>query len=335
MGLWPTEKALQMWIMYHWKPKGSTDLHLRSKGFFTVVFISIEDKDKIFEGGPYFYAATGLYMQPWIMNFVPEKETFTLVPIWVRLYSLPLDYWQTKLLAAIGNKLGCFVKASEAKKRGKYTSYARNCVEMDLSGALLDEVILEVFDEDWVQTVDYEHIPFRCHKCHEHGHLFRDFPLSKIENRSKQNAIKDTKSFQKVASKGKGGKKGPKHLCNENQKASQNKYQALEENEEIANEDQTMKDDPNEKKETGNCNPIQKMGNDKEIIMNESKLELDQEMTHSETDLEDHELQKILEKEHLDLEGFLMQGTTRGIDSLPQEDCNIIQQLFLKLKKMG
>jgi len=52
---------------------------------------------------------------------------------------------------------------------------------MDLSGALPDEVILEVFDEEWVQTVDYEHIPFRCRKCHEHGHLFKDCPLSKIE----------------------------------------------------------------------------------------------------------------------------------------------------------
>ena len=52
-------------------------------------------------------------------------------------------------------------------------------------------------------------------------------------------------------------------------------------------------------------------------------------MTQSETDLEDHELQEILDKEHLDLEGFLMQGTMGGIDSLPQEDCNKIQQLFL------
>lgn len=28
MGVWPTEKALQTWIKYHWKPKGSIDLHL-------------------------------------------------------------------------------------------------------------------------------------------------------------------------------------------------------------------------------------------------------------------------------------------------------------------
>lgn len=55
MGLWPTKKALQTWIKYHWKPKGSIYLHLGSKGFFTIVFSNIEDKDRIFEGGPYFF----------------------------------------------------------------------------------------------------------------------------------------------------------------------------------------------------------------------------------------------------------------------------------------
>ena len=45
MGLWPTEKDLQTWIKCHWKPKGIIDLRLGSKGFFTVVFANIEDKD--------------------------------------------------------------------------------------------------------------------------------------------------------------------------------------------------------------------------------------------------------------------------------------------------
>ena len=44
---------------------------------------------------------------------------------------------------------------------------------------------------------------------------------------------------------------------------------------------------------------------------------------------EEHELQEIIDKEHLDLEGFLIQGTTRWLDSLPQEELNRIQQLFL------
>jgi len=51
MGIWPTEKSLQMWIKYHWKPKGSIELHLGSNGLFTMVFANIEDKDRVFEGG--------------------------------------------------------------------------------------------------------------------------------------------------------------------------------------------------------------------------------------------------------------------------------------------
>jgi len=99
------------------------------------------------------------------MNFVLERETFTSVPFWVRLYSLPLDYWQLESLKVIGNKLGHFVKIPKATMWGKYTSFAHICVDMDISISLLIEIILEVFDEEWVQAVDYEHIPCKCHKC--------------------------------------------------------------------------------------------------------------------------------------------------------------------------
>jgi len=71
-------------------------------------------------------------------------------------------------------------------------------------------------------------------------------------------------------------------------------------------------------------------------MRSETEMEMDQEMTQSEMNLEDHEPQEILDKENLDLEGFLMQGTKGGIDSLPQEDCNRIQQLFLwKTQEQG
>lgn len=81
MGLWPTERALCHWIKLHWRPKVDVKLHLGAKGFFTVVFTNLEDKDKVFDGGPYFFSSVGLYMRPWKANFAPEKETFTSVPV--------------------------------------------------------------------------------------------------------------------------------------------------------------------------------------------------------------------------------------------------------------
>ena len=70
------EKTFHAWIRNHWKPKGEINLHLGSKGFFTVVFTSLADKDRVFKGGPYFYVVAGLYMQPWVMNlFQNEKRS--------------------------------------------------------------------------------------------------------------------------------------------------------------------------------------------------------------------------------------------------------------------
>lgn len=221
------------------------------------------------------------------------------------------------------------MKASEATGRGKYTSYARICVEMDLSGTLPDKLILEFFDEEWVQTVGYEHIPFKHHRCHENGHLFRDCPLSKVDNKGEHKIVKDTENFQKLVSKGKGGWKGSRQQRSEGQKINTNRFQVLEEKEEMRREDQAMLEGPKEKEKEENYIITWEICNRKETMNNETEIEMDMEMTQSETNIEDHELQEILENEHLDLEGFLLQGTTRGIDSLPEEDCNRIQQLFL------
>ena len=68
-------------------------MHLGAKGFFTVVFLNLEDKDRIFDGGPYFFTSVGLYMRPWKPNFVPEKKTFMQVPVSIHLFVLPIDYW--------------------------------------------------------------------------------------------------------------------------------------------------------------------------------------------------------------------------------------------------
>jgi len=57
----------------------------------------------------------------------------------------------------------------------------------------------------------------------------------------------------------------------------------------------------------------------KQSMISDTELEMDQEMTQSEMEQEDHELHEILDKEHLDLEGFLIQGTMGGVDRYHKE----------------
>ena len=92
VGIWPKEKDLIKWISSVWNPKGHYDLQLGSKGFFTIIFFNQEDRDRILEGGPYFFFYAGLYLRPWKERFNPETEDLTVAPVWIRLFSLPGEY---------------------------------------------------------------------------------------------------------------------------------------------------------------------------------------------------------------------------------------------------
>jgi hypothetical protein len=160
LGLWPSERDLIKWIQHWWKPKGHYELQLGSKGFFTIILHNLEDRNRIFDGGPYFYNSTGFFLRFWTEKFNPEQEDFAHAPVWIRLYSLPQEFWLEEVLAGIGNTIGIYVKSSEATKQRRYTSYARICVYLNIAKPLPGSITLEYHDEDWSQTIDYEHIPF-------------------------------------------------------------------------------------------------------------------------------------------------------------------------------
>lgn len=63
----------------------------------------------------------------------------------------------------------------------------------------------------------------------------------------------------------------------------------------------------------------------KDDLSSRMEISRDHEMTPSEDIMEDHELHEILERENLDLEKFLEQGFTRGVDTLLKEDFDRIQ----------
>jgi hypothetical protein len=70
MGIWPSEKSLQLWIKSRWKVKGQIDLQLGSKGFFTTVFSELREKDKVFEEGPISLTHQVLHIILWTERFI-------------------------------------------------------------------------------------------------------------------------------------------------------------------------------------------------------------------------------------------------------------------------
>jgi hypothetical protein len=81
-------------------------------------------------------------------KFSLETKNFAYAPVWIRLYSLPHEFWLEEVLAGIGNTIGVYVKSSEATKQRRYTSYARICVYLNISKPLPGSIALEYHDEN-------------------------------------------------------------------------------------------------------------------------------------------------------------------------------------------
>lgn len=80
---------------------------------------------------------------------------------------------------------------------------------MHLTKDLADSVSLFHDDYEWIQPLDYEHIPFCFRKCHEHGHLFRDCPLNSQPKTPANDTSKDSEGFTKVHNRRRHAKKNP------------------------------------------------------------------------------------------------------------------------------
>ena len=92
VGICLTENTLVWWINTTWKPQGNSDLQLGAKGFFMIIFFIEEDRTKIFYNRPYFFNSVGLFLRAWKEQFNPDKENLTIAPVWIKMYSLPIEH---------------------------------------------------------------------------------------------------------------------------------------------------------------------------------------------------------------------------------------------------
>jgi len=106
--------------------------------------------------------------------------------------------------------LWSFEKVSKVTKVERYIFYTWICVYMNIVGALPVLIVVSYQDEEWTQPLYYENIPFRCRKCHVHGHVFMDYHLNNnnLENKLKEEM--EDEGLTKIQSKRKVGKHTPK-----------------------------------------------------------------------------------------------------------------------------
>ena len=69
------------------------------------------------------------------------------------------------MLHLLASVLGIPIGTSTQTLGKKVMTFARICVEIDLSRPLPDAIEMCAGSYSWVQQLDYETLPFHCHLC--------------------------------------------------------------------------------------------------------------------------------------------------------------------------
>lgn len=133
-GFWPKLEVLHQCILTLWMP--NCDIYLCSKYFFNVQFDTKKEMDTVLNYGPWLLGNAGLFITPGFPEFDATTMVVSTMPIWVRLPNLPLPCWDPKFIEDIGNKLRKFKKMDNERIENGIFTFARICVEMDLSKGL-------------------------------------------------------------------------------------------------------------------------------------------------------------------------------------------------------
>lgn len=153
-----------------------------AKGWFLLRFEDKEAAAWVLERN-WFIGNIPVLMKHWNPLFDALKERMDEFPVWVRAPGLPIFLWTEAVFKTIGNTLGHFLEADMSFEETEDRAVARILVSLNPSRGLAKKVNLQYKDFVFEQVLDYEHLPFRCHICHEYGHLAKDCPMNRRRRR--------------------------------------------------------------------------------------------------------------------------------------------------------
>ena len=137
-----------------------------AKGWFDFHFECKKDVDYVL-GKIWNYGTTPFQLKRWTPLFHADTQRIDTIPVWVRLLGLPWEFWNPASLDDIGWALGTFIEAGLSYQQTRIRKVARILVSLNIRTSCQDHISLICETKTRKQLLDYEGIPFQCHKCHE------------------------------------------------------------------------------------------------------------------------------------------------------------------------
>ena len=104
----------------------------------------------------------------------------TSLPIWVKFYNIPLEYWTNTCLGYIASAVWKPLHMDSLTENRTRLSFARICIEVDLSSKFPKTARLNLGNGKCTTIrIEYPWVPQNCSHCQVFGHKISHCPVSK------------------------------------------------------------------------------------------------------------------------------------------------------------
>ncbi|CAL5408781.1 unnamed protein product [Camellia sinensis] len=180
--------------------------------------------DTILEDGPYYVGARLIVIKKWQPGLKLTKCEFLSLPLWVKLYNVPLELLSEEGLGYIASILGTPLYLDEPTFKRSRLTFARICIEVPANKVILKSFKINFgYGDPYEIQVEIPWKPQRCDGCKTFGHTTNlgpqkpkslNPPSFKHEWRVKDTKTQIPTKWEVVKKKGRDGGQGSTPLIN-------------------------------------------------------------------------------------------------------------------------
>ncbi|XP_020678397.2 uncharacterized protein LOC110096680 [Dendrobium catenatum] len=169
---------------------------------FVCVFGSVEARDAVLCGGPWFIGGNIVGLDRWMPSFSTVSMEGLSSSVWIRLPNLPQQYWDECNISRIASKIGVTLWIDAQTGNWGIREYARVCIRMNLANKLQAGIWANGLNGRFYQKVEYKCIGLMSFGCGKVGHR-RDMCPSRVGGQG-DNGNKRTREQLKQTGSGAG-----------------------------------------------------------------------------------------------------------------------------------
>ncbi|CAL1356062.1 unnamed protein product [Linum trigynum] len=171
VGALPKLGLLQQWANGLWGRDGPVVVSRFGPCLLVFQFPSAATSQWDFKSGPWHYHGNQIFFRKWAPGIEPVAPVIEILPIWVRIWGIPLEYHTLEGLEWVASTIGPPVWMDQTTRKGHQLEFAKVCVNLAADCGFQTKIRLYPDDDPAFDIeVEYLNKPMVCSKCEVYGH---------------------------------------------------------------------------------------------------------------------------------------------------------------------